>query len=74
MKHGQQILAQVEVVVLDAGRLVVRPLVVGSGFVHDRGRVGAVRGDGYDREGDRQDGGENPTFWPIGSDSCPVSW
>src|SRR4051812_12780910 len=59
MHHGQQVLAQIKIVVLDASRLVVLPLVVGGGFVHDGGCVSSVRLDSYDREGDGQDGSED---------------
>src|SRR5215467_497249 len=45
-----EVLRQFRVVQLDAGRLVVSPLVVGGRLVNDRGCVGPVRSDGYDCE------------------------
>ena len=44
------VLAHLRGVQLDPRRLVVRPLVVGSGFVDDRRRVRAVAGDGHHRQ------------------------
>src|SRR5437016_3121566 len=54
VQDREEILAEFQAVILDAGGLVMRPCVVGSGLVHDRAGVGAVRCDGHDGERHRE--------------------
>src|ERR1019366_23244 len=51
---------------LDPRGLVIGPLVVGPGFVNDRRRVGAVAGDGYNRQQNRQNGCHDSDLSPYG--------
>ena len=58
------VLAHLGGVQLDPRGLVVRPLVVGSGFVNDRRRVLAVAGDGHYRQQYRENGRHHPDLLP----------
>src|SRR5207249_4481507 len=59
-QNRDQVLPQFQVVILDAGSLIVRPRIIPAGSVDDGGRVSAVRGDGDDRERNGKQRGEDP--------------